>query len=159
MQKFVATIEIIGVNPYVPLPDKSLKRLQKDAGRDRGPIPVRGILKGMPFVQTLVKYAGEWRLYLNTPMRTSTKTKVGDRVTVELGFDPKPRIVPIPPQLAGALAKNRKAKDTFEKLPPSRQKEINKYVGFLKSDEARKRNIEKIIFFLTGKKTEGVLFR
>ncbi len=158
MQKFTDVIKIIGVNPYVRLPEKDLKQIQKDAGRDKGPIPVRGKLNGQPFIQTLVKYAGAWRLYLNTPMREATKTKVGDSVAVELEFDNKPRLVPMPVQLAAAFDKNKKAKDAFYKLPPSRQKEINRYLDNLKSEKTIERNIDKILNYLSGKNVKGVLF-
>jgi uncharacterized protein YdeI (YjbR/CyaY-like superfamily) len=159
MQKFSAIIKIIGVNPYVSLPDECLRYLQEAVERDKGPIPVKGNLNGKPFIQTVVKYAGEYRLYLNTPMRQATNTTVGDKVTVELDIDNDERAVPIPNALFEALSKNKLAKEAFDKLPPSRQKEINRYIGFLKSEEAINKNVEKVISFLGGKKTEGVLFR
>ena len=156
---FRVTIEIICVNPYISLPDGCLKLLQEVAGKNKGPIPVKGLLNGKPFTQTLVKYAGEYRLYLNTPMRQVTNTKVGDTVEVEIEFDPEQRIVPVPIPLADALERNKKAKEAFEKLSPSRQKEINRYISFLKNEETIKANVEKVINFLGGKKTDGVLFR
>ncbi len=39
-----------------------------------------------------------------------------------------------------------------------RQKEILRYLGFLKTEESMKRNVEKVIQFLAGKKVGGVLF-
>ena len=42
MLSFKANIEIIGINPYVLLPDKVLLALFKQAGKDKGPIPVKG---------------------------------------------------------------------------------------------------------------------
>ena len=69
MESFTAKIYKIGVNPYMLLPLKVLKTLFVEAGKDKGPIPVRGTLNGKKFTQTLVKYSGKWRLYLNTPMR------------------------------------------------------------------------------------------
>ncbi len=38
-------------------------------------------------------------------------------------------------------------------LIPSRQNEINKYIGYLKTDEARDRNIEKVVKMLEEKRT------
>jgi hypothetical protein len=60
MGVFQAKIEIIGVNPYILLPDNVLKSIFQKAGKDRGPIPVRGTVQGKSFKQTLVKYAGYW---------------------------------------------------------------------------------------------------
>jgi hypothetical protein len=150
---------VIGVNPYVYLPEDILAKVHQNAGRDKGPIPVKGKLNGEPYIQTLVKYAGAWRLYLNTPMRESTNTKVGDTVTIEIAHDPSPRIVPIPSLFAQELEKSIEAKEAFNKLHPSHQKEFLRYLGGLKSEEALQRNIEKTINYLEGKKVEGVLFR
>lgn len=158
MQKFVAEIYIIGVNPYVFIPPTDLKQIQNTAEKNKGPIPVKGKINGKPFIQTLIKYAGEWRLYLNTPIRRVTNTQVGDKVKVEIEFDSKPRLVQTPPQLAQALEKNKMAKDAFEKLPAYRQKEIKRYIAHLKSEQTIARNIEKIIKYLRGKEVKGVLF-
>lgn len=159
MYTFTAKIEIIGVNPFVFLPDEVLTKIFKDADRDKGPIPVKGTLNGKAYMQTLVKYSGAWRLYLNTPMRESTNTQVGDTVKVEIAYDPKPRVVPMPIAFQKALDKSKKAKESFDKLPPSHQKEFLRYLGNLKSKEALERNIEATIKYLESKKVNGVLFR
>lgn len=76
---FRTTILIIGVNPYVAVPDRTLEQLFAQAGRDKSPIPVHGTLDGHAFVQSLVKYAGDWRLYLNGPMLKAVKKEWGTR--------------------------------------------------------------------------------
>ena len=124
MESFTAKILKIGINPYVGLPDEVLNTLFKQADKNKGPIPVRGTLDGKRFKQTLVKYQGAWRLYLNTQMRQAAGIDVGDDAKVEIEFDPEPRIVPTHPKFAQALSKNRKAKAAFERLARSRQKEI-----------------------------------
>lgn len=151
MQSFSAKIHIIGVNPYVLLPAPVLKEIFSQSGKDKGPIPVRGTINGNPFLQTLVKYSGKWRLYLNTPMRKASAIDVGDIADVEIEFDPTPRIIPVHPELKKALAKNKKAKAAFEKLAPYRQKEIVRYIANIKTDGSVMRNIEKIIQHLTGR--------
>ena len=151
MQSFSAKIFKIGINPYVLLPDTVLKALFKEAGKDRGYIPVKGTINGYEFTQTLVKYSGKWRLYLNTPMRTGSSSDVGDKVSLTIEFDPSDRTVPMPQKLQLALQKNKKANTVFLQLPPSRQKEICRYINFLKTDESINRNIEKAINFLLGK--------
>lgn len=158
MQKFTATIQKIDINPYVPIPCDILSQILKDAGKEKGPIPVRGTLQGKPFIQTLVKFCKLWRLYINTPMCAASHTKVGDTVTIEICFDPSPRMIPTPKLFTEALAKNKIAKEAFEKLPPYRQKEINRYLANLKSEEKLKYNIERTIQFLLGEKIKGVLY-
>lgn len=151
MKPFSAKIYIIGVNPYVLLPAAVLKSVFKEAGKDRGPIPVSGTINNHPFTQTLVKYAGKWRLYLNMPMRKGSGSDVGDTVVVALKHDPAERTTPVHPKFDAALKKNKAAKNSFEVLPPSRQKEILRYINSLKSDEAIERNITRAIGFLQGK--------
>lgn len=55
------------------------------------------------------------------------------------------------------MQKNKKAKEAFDRLPPSRQKEIIRYLSSLKSKEALQQIIIKLNHFLTDKKTKGVL--
>jgi hypothetical protein len=147
---FNAKIQIIGVNPYVLLPVPVLKEIFRQAGKEKGTIPVRGKLDGHPYIQTLVKYSGKWRLYLNTPMRKAAKKELGDRVQVSIEFDPVERTIPIPPKLLNALEDNPKAKRVFEQLSPSRQKEIARYIANLKSEEAVTKNVSRAIRFLLG---------
>ena len=151
MQSFSAKILIIGVNPYVLLPAKVLKETFKQAGKDKGAIPVRGTLNGKKFIQNLVKYSGKWRLYLNTPMRKAAGIDVGDMANVQIEFDPTPRLLTTHPQLAKALGLNKNAKMAFEKLPPSYQKEIIRYINNLKTKESVERNVKKAIQHLLVK--------
>ncbi|MCB9231374.1 MAG: YdeI/OmpD-associated family protein [Bacteroidia bacterium] len=147
---FSAEIEIIGVNPYVFLPEEVLLGIFNQAGKNKGPIPVRGKIDHHPFIQTLVKYSGAWRLYLNGPMRDATQTTVGDFASFELSFDPVPRDIPMHPKLELALDENQEAKTVFEGLSPSRQKEIVRYIANLKSEESVDRNVARAISFLKG---------
>ena len=151
MNSFSARIYKIGINPYVLLPAAVLKCIFKDAGKDKGPIAVRGTLNGHGYLQTLVKYSGKWRLYLNKPMRTAAGIDVGDIAAIEIEFDPKERVLSMHPKLQKALEKNKKAKEVFTALIPSRQKEIIRYINSLKTDDAVESNIKKAVAFLLGK--------
>lgn len=151
MFSFSAKIFKIGVNPYVLLPTSVLKEIFKQANKTAGPIPVRGELNGFLFTQTLVKFSGKWRLYLNTPMRKGAGIDVGDMAEVKIEFDPMLRSIEMPSKLKSALKKNRMANQTFKALPPSRQKEIMRYIGNLKSQESVDKNVKRAISFLTGK--------
>ena len=156
MKSFSARISKIGINPYVSVPEDVLNRLFKQAGKTKGPIPVRGTLNGEKFKQTLVKYRGAWRLYINGWMRQAAGVDVGDEAQVKLEFDPIPRIERNPPKLVQALAKNKTAKAAFERLAPSRQKEILRYLNAMKTEKSLERNIEKVIKHLLGEKPEGL---
>jgi len=149
MQKFSAEIYKIGINSVVDPPDSVLQTLFEAAGRSRGPIPVAGRLNGRDFIQTLVKYAGAWRLYINGPMLKDSGLAVGATAEIEIEFDPRPRSVPIPARFSQALAGNAAAKLAFDKLTSSRRKEILRYLTSLKTEDALKRNIERLVRNLT----------
>ena len=151
MKSFSSEIFIIGVNPYVLLPQKVLDAIFKQAKKDKGPIPIRGTLNGHKFTQTLVKYSGKWRLYLNMPMRKAAAIDVGDVAHVKIEFDPQEKIIAMHPELKKAFQQNKTAHSVFKKQSPSRQKEIVRYISFLKSEEAVMRNIARAIKFLEGK--------
>ena len=152
MKSFSIKIQIIGVNPYVLLPSPILKYIFQKAGKDKGAIPVQLKIAGKHFIQNLVKYNGKWRLYLNGPMRKAAAKDVGDTIEIQIDFDHKPRATPIHPKLKKALKENPDAKKAFEKLSPSRQKEILRYISFLKSEESVDRNVQRAIAHLTSSK-------
>ena len=152
MKSFSAKVNIIGVNPYVLLPASVLKYIFKKAGKDKGAIPVQLKIGDKDFIQNLVRYSGKWRLYLNTPMRIAANKEVGDKIEIEIDFDPKPRTIPMHPRLKKAFKENKEVKKAFDKLSPSRQKEILKYINSLKSEESVDKNIQKAIAHLTGGK-------
>lgn len=157
--KFLERISIINGNPYVRPPDDVLQTVFKQAGRKTSPIPIKGKINGAKFQQSLVRYQGDWRLYVNIIMARAAKIKfsksiseiVGKVATFEVEFNPKPPVYKMVTFLQNALDKNPIAKDNWEKLPPNRQKEILRYFSWLKSDEAKERNLKKVIEVLTGK--------
>jgi hypothetical protein len=151
MHKFKARLQIIGINPFVSLPDKILKGIFKTAGKEKGPIPVCGAVNGVTYRQTLVKYAGAWRLYINTSMLKNSPEKVGETIEVTIAYDPAEREIKPHPKLLKALKQHPDAQRAFDDLPPSRQKEILRYIGGLKTEAAIERNITRAIGFLTGK--------
>lgn len=155
MQTFMATVRMIGINPYVRVPAAIVRKLHQDAKRQAGPIPVKGKLQGKGFSATVVRFSGMWRLYLNTAMRVAARVEVGDKVTVGIRVDRTPRSEPFPRKLTLAFSKSKAACEAFEKLAPSRQKEILRYLNSLKQQETLDRNVAKVIQFLHGKTAHG----
>lgn len=151
MIKFSSRIYKLGINPVVDPPDSALEKLFKLAGKDKGPIPVRGRLNGAEFIQTLVKYQGTWRLYINGQMLKDSGLKVGDGAKIELEYDRQRRQYAMPPVLERALKNDAEMRTSFKSLSPSRQTEIVRYFGSLKSETALLRNIEKLRSKLIGK--------
>ena len=148
---FKADLQIIVGNPFVFVPEDILNSIFQDAGKSKGHIPVCGRLNGKEYTQTLVKYSGAWRLYVNMIMLKNSPKRIGEKVTVEIEFDPKERKEPLHPKLKKALVANSEAKGVFENLSPSRQKEIKRYINHLKTETAVDKNVERAINFLLGK--------
>ena len=97
---------------------------------------------------------GSFYLYLHGDVRKASNTKVGDAVTVDVSFDKDYRsgpAHPMPDWFQNALNKNPVAKINWEQLIPSRQKEILRYFSWLKSPEAKERNLEKALHVLNGR--------
>ncbi|WP_281323379.1 YdeI/OmpD-associated family protein [Flavobacterium aestivum] len=148
---FEAKIEIIGINPFVFVPDKILKSIFEQAGKDKGHIPIRGTINNHPYKQTLVKYSGEWRLYINTTMLKNSPKRIGEIISITVSFDPESRAIEMSDDFATALKANQEANLVFEQLSTSLQQEIIRYLSRLKTKETLDKNITRAINFLTGK--------
>jgi hypothetical protein len=147
---FTAVIELIGVNPFVRVPENILDGLFEQCGRNKGAIPIKGTVRGLPYTQTLVKFKGLWRLYLNTSMLKNSPNRVGEEIEIPVAFDPNERSITPPPGFVKALEKNPGAKAVFDGLPPSRRHEIVRYIASLKTEESVARNIKRAVDFLNG---------
>ena len=152
---FRARIRIIGVNPYVLVSAARARALKPGWRR---PLPVRIRIDGHPRtpwrINLMPRGDGAFYLYLHGSVRKASSTKVGDTVTVEIAFDARYRGGPvevIPPWFRKPLAANSRATATWKELPPSRQKEIVRYLVRLKSPEARARNLARALAALSGK--------
>lgn len=140
-RQFSAAIYKIDINFAVDVPLKVSLAFEK-----RGNIPVAGTVNGLPLKATFVPVGeGRHRLFLNGETRKALNVGEGDTVEVSISLDTEPRIRPMPPEFQEALNKNNEAKDAWEKLSPSHQKEILSYLNHLKGPESLKRNVDKAI--------------
>lgn len=60
---------------------------------------------------------------------------------------PRPEL-PVPPELAAALATDHAARATFEGFPPSCRREYSEWIGEAKRPETRARRVEEAILWL-----------
>ena len=96
---------------------------------------------------------GSFYLYLHGEIRKASGTAVGDRVRVEIDFDPGYRNGPqrpMPKWFKQALAGNPQAMKNWTALIPSRKKEILRYFSRLNSADARTRNLTRALHVLSG---------
>jgi hypothetical protein len=139
----------VGINPVVEVPVKVSSKMQAV----KGYIPVKGLINGHPFHQTLCPVKNSpHRLYVNGPMMKGGDVEVGDKAKFQLEYDTRPPkdAITIPKSLALRL-KKEKLMNVFSLLTPSRQKEIFKYLLYLKTDESVQRNIDKVVAELKNK--------
>lgn len=151
---FSAIIKIRDGNPYVLVSQARATSLKSGW---RKPLPVLVQVNGRPSppwrINMMPAGDGRFYLYLHGDVRQASHTKVGDQVTVEVSFDSKYHsgpMHPVPRWFSAALAKNPEAKKNWDTLIPSRQKEILRYFSWLKSPEARGRNLERAMRVLSG---------
>lgn len=148
--QFTAKLEIVGINPFVFIPQEILNELFETSAKNKSPIPVKGTINGKEFKQNLMKYLGEWRLYINLTMLNDSPKRIGEMLEIFVEFDDSDRTVSIHPDLEKAILGNPVALQNFEKLTPSRRLELIRYINNLKTDASIQRNIEKIVRHLTG---------
>ncbi|KAB1232818.1 YdeI/OmpD-associated family protein [Chryseobacterium viscerum] len=147
---FTATLDIIGINPFVFVPEEILDRIFDESGRNKSPIPVKGTVNGKEFTQNLMKYLGEWRLYINLTMLKNSPKRIGEVIEVVLEYDDSDRSISIHPQLEKSIRESALAAKNFENLIPSRRHELIRYINNLKTEASIQRNIEKIMKHLHG---------
>lgn len=68
---------------------------------------------------------------------------------------PRKPEAPVPEDLAALLAKNRKARETFERFPPSHRREYIEWIVEAKREETRKRRLEQTLEWLSEGKSRN----
>lgn len=147
---FTAKLELIGINPFVFIPEEILNIIFEISGKDKSPIPVKGTVNGKEFRQNLMKYLGEWRLYINLTMLKDSPKRIGEIIEILIEYDNSDRSIPIHPKLDHAIKKDPVTLKNFKNLIPSRKLELIRYINNLKTEESIQRNIDKIIRHLKG---------
>ena len=148
---FQANLQIIGMNPFVFIPPHQLAVIFNQIKRNKGVIKVLICVNGGEiFPQTLLKYKGDWRLYINTKILPNSPSRIGELLDIKLNLDFEDREIKMPIDLKGGLEKNPKAKEIFDNISPSLQKEIKRYISNLKTPLSIERNVNKAIEFLLG---------
>jgi Bacteriocin-protection, YdeI or OmpD-Associated/Domain of unknown function (DUF1905) len=154
--RFRAPIEINGINPYVLVSAERAVRLRKNWRR---PMPVRIQVNGKPDIPWRTNLMpvgdGSFFLYLHGQVRKESGSSVGDVASVTIEFDDDYQggpADPMPPWFGDELQRNRAAQRGWDGLPPSRQKEILRYLSRLKSPEAQQRNVQRALHVLAGGK-------
>jgi hypothetical protein len=151
---FRGPVEITGINPYVLVSAHHAATLRSGWRR---PLPVVVRLNNDRETSwrtnLMPRGDGAFYLYLHGAMRSAAGLEVGDTVSVELHDDEAYRGGPtheMPATFHAALAANPTAAANWERLAPSRRKEILRYFAGLKSERAIDRNVDTAMRVLSG---------
>ena len=136
---FTTTVKAVGNNTGIEVPEKNIEEL----GSNKKPA-VKVDVSGYSYQSTVAVMGGKFMIPLSKAHREAAGVKAGDEVAVTLELDTEPRTVEVPEDLAAALAKADKEK-TFDALAFSKRKEFARQVEEAKTQETRKRRIDKIV--------------
>jgi uncharacterized protein DUF1905/bacteriocin resistance YdeI/OmpD-like protein len=110
--------------------------------RLRGMPKVQAVIAGQPYRGSLMPMGdGTYCLGVLKSIQAAAGVKQGDTVTVDLELDTTPRLVEPPPDLARALAGDKKARAAWEKLSYTNQKEVAQSLEESKKPETRQRRL------------------
>ena len=98
---------------------------------------------------------GRFLLGLSNANRHAAGVEVGDKVEVELEFDPEPRVVVEPADFARALSADPIARTAYDRLPAGRKRQHVRAIESAKKPETRIRRIEKSLASLRDMESAG----
>jgi uncharacterized protein DUF1905 len=149
---FSATIHKLGINPCVDVPANIVATLLQKANKKSAPVQVKCDLNGTIFDANVVRYMGNWRLYLNTPMRKSVRKDVGDRVPIKLSYDPTVRMPPTPEAFRKALKTDKDAQKAWRLRSTPKRREILQSLNDKRTAAELARGIAETIELLLKKR-------
>jgi hypothetical protein len=113
-------------------------------GRGKRP-PVRVTINGHTYRSTVAPMGGRFLIGVSAENRAAAGVAGGQEVDVDLELDTAPREVELPADFAAALDGDPTARRTFDALSPSNKGYHVSLVTGAKSDETRRRRIEKSV--------------
>ncbi len=148
-QKFETTILTAGKTATgIRVPDDIVEKL----GAGKKP-PVKISINKYTYRSTIAVMNGTFMVGISADVREKAGVKGGDKINVEIELDAEPREVTLPPDFKKALDKNAAAKKFYDGLSYSRKKNYVVLIEQAKTEETRKKRIDKAIVDLKeGKK-------
>lgn len=113
-------------------------------GKGKRP-PVRVTINGHTYRSTVAPYGDRYLIGVSAENRVAAGVAGGDEIEVDLELDREPRVVELPADFAAALDAEPDARRTFDALSNSNK---GWHVGSItgaKTDETRRRRIEKSV--------------
>jgi len=127
----------IGAGTFVPIPPD----VQASLGL-RGRPKISAVIAGSPYRGSLMPMGdGTFGLGVLKAIQQAAGVRRGDTITVELELDAAPRTVDPPPDLATALARDKRAAASWRGLSFTNQKEMARSLEEAKKPETRERRL------------------
>ncbi len=119
----------------------------------KGRVPVKGTINGFPFRSSLMNMGEGHMMVVNADLRAGAKCKAGDTVSVLMELDDEVRKIELPAHLKKLIATDPKAKEAWEKLSFTHQKEHVRAIEDAKRPETREKRIAAMLDMLRNKQT------
>ncbi|MDB4935111.1 MAG: hypothetical protein JWP87_2083 [Labilithrix sp.] len=118
-------------------------------GKARAPVKVT--IAAYAFRTTVAVYGGKSYVAMRREHREAAGVEAGQLVQVAIETDREPRVVEVPAELAAALKKNKRAREAWEGLSYSHQREHAEAIEGAKKAETRARRVERTVEMLMGR--------
>ena len=110
---------------------------------------IKALIESIPYRGTLVRMGGEHHMLIVLKgIREQIGKTFGDEVKIIVEPDTEPRRVSVPPDLMKELKKDKDAKDLFDKLSYTHQREYVRWIEEAKRAETRLSRIIKTMEML-----------
>ena len=137
-ERFEAVVDTEGSGTFVEVP------LDVPAVFGRVRAPVRVTINGWIWRSTVMRYGERYYLPLNARNREAAGVAAGDRVEVLLELDAEPRDVPVPADLADALAAAG-LREAWDACSYSHRREWVEAIESAKRPETRTRRVGRAV--------------
>ena len=136
-----------GGGTLVPIPKEVAAKLGL-----KGMPKIQAVIAGTPYRGSLMPMGdGTYCLGVLKSIQEAAGVGYGDKIIVDLELDTTPRTVEMPADLAGAVAKDRKAAAAWEKLSFTDRKELALALTSAKKPETRQRRLAAALQRLRSK--------
>jgi hypothetical protein len=130
-----------GGGTFIPVP----REVNEELGL-KGRPKIQAVIAGHPYRGSLMPMGdGTFCLGVLKSIQEGAGVKQGDTIEVLLELDTEPRTVEPPPDLANALARDKKAAATWEKLSYTNKKEMARSLEEAKKPETRKKRLRSAV--------------
>jgi len=118
----------------------------------KGRVPVKGTINGFPFRSSLMNMGEGHMMAVNAEMRAGAKCKAGDMVSVVMELDEEKRTVEVPAYLGKIINGDSGAREFWDTLSFTHQKEYVREIEGAKRPETRERRITEMMDALRTKR-------